>query len=70
MSSGPPPDDPAAAAAAAAAAKAARDFTIESFTLLGVGILVTILRTYSRVRAVGFKRLQLDDYLVWLALVR
>ncbi|KAL6866266.1 hypothetical protein ACO1O0_002373 [Amphichorda felina] len=65
MSSGPPPYDPAAAAAVAAA-KATRDFTTEAWTLLATGVLVTILRTYSRVRAVGFKRLQGDDYLAWL----
>lgn len=57
-------------AAQAAAAAAAHQFNIEAFTLLGVGLLVTILRTYARVRAVGVKRLQVDDYLIWFAAVR
>jgi hypothetical protein len=56
-------------AAQAAAAAAARQFNIEAFTLLGVGLTVTILRTYVRVSSVGVKRLQVDDYLVWFAAV-
>ncbi|KAI1773794.1 hypothetical protein F4818DRAFT_101827 [Hypoxylon cercidicola] len=67
MSSAAPPADPAAQAAAAAAAQAALlQFTIEAWTLLAVGICVTVLRTYARVKAVGWRRLQADDYLVWL----
>ncbi|KAI0157118.1 hypothetical protein GGR52DRAFT_577115 [Hypoxylon sp. FL1284] len=70
MSSPAPPADPAAAAEAAAKAQAAAaallQFTIEAWTLLSIGICVTILRTYARVKAVGFKRLQADDYLVWV----
>ena len=54
-------------AAQAAAAAAARQFNIEAFTLLGVGLTVTILRTYVRISSVGLKRLQVDDYLVWFA---
>ena len=57
-------------AAQAAAAAAARQFNIEAFTLLGVGLTVTILRTYVRISSVGVKRLQVDDYLVWFAAVR
>ena len=57
-------------AAQAAAAAAARQFNIEAFTLLGVGLTVTILRTYVRISSVGLKRLQVDDYLVWFAAVR
>jgi hypothetical protein len=56
-------------AAQAAAAAAARQFNIEAFTLLGVGLTVTILRTYVRISSVGLKRLQVDDYLVWFAAV-
>lgn len=67
MSAAAPPPDPAAIAAAQAAF---RQFSIEAFTLLAVGILVTILRTYARIRAVGIKRLEADDYLVWFAAVR
>ncbi|KAM0720863.1 hypothetical protein Q7P37_003148 [Cladosporium fusiforme] len=60
----PSPEEQAAQAAAAAAAE---QFTREAFTLLGVGLLITILRTYARIRAVGIKRLQVDDYLIWFA---
>ncbi|KAI8305424.1 hypothetical protein K4K61_005336 [Colletotrichum sp. SAR11_59] len=62
-------DPAAAAAAAAAAAVAMKSFTIEAWTLLAVGVLFTILRTYARVRAVGFKGLQADDYLVWVGVI-
>lgn len=66
-----PAPDPAAQAAAMAAAQAAMNqFTIEAWTLLGVGLLVTIIRTYARVRTVGWKGLQADDYLVWVGAVR
>ncbi|CCF38220.1 hypothetical protein CH063_09363 [Colletotrichum higginsianum] len=62
--------DPAAAEAAAAAAAAAmRSFTIEAWTLLAVGILITMLRTYSRIRSVGIRGLQADDYLVWVGAI-
>lgn len=53
----------------AAAAAAARQFNIEAFTLLGVGLTITILRTYVRISSVGWKRLQADDFLVWFAAV-
>jgi len=56
-------------AAQAAAAAAAHQFNIEAFTLLGIGLTITILRTYVRVSSVGVKRLQVDDYLVWFAAV-
>ncbi|KAI1463532.1 uncharacterized protein F4812DRAFT_242767 [Daldinia caldariorum] len=62
----PAPDPAAAEAAAAAAAAAMRQFTIEAWTLLSIGILVTILRTYGRIKAVGLKHLQADDYLAWI----
>lgn len=58
--------DPAAAAEAAARAHQA---VIVIWTLFAVGAFVTCLRTYSRIKMVGVKRLQPDDYLVWLALV-
>ncbi|KAM4060959.1 hypothetical protein HRG_012924 [Hirsutella rhossiliensis] len=57
------PDAEAAAAAAAAFTK----FTTEAWTLLAIGVLVTLLRTYARTRAVGCQGLQADDYLVWVA---
>lgn len=40
------------------------DFTTEAFTLLGVAIAVIFLRTYARIKAVGVKHLQADDYLM------
>ena len=65
-----PAPTPQEMAAQAAAAAAARQFNIEAFTLLGVGLMVTVLRTYVRISSVGVKRLQADDYLVWFAAVR
>ncbi|KEZ42842.1 hypothetical protein SAPIO_CDS5268 [Scedosporium apiospermum] len=61
------PED--AEAAAAAAAAAARSFNIELWTLYAVGICATALRTYARVRAVGIKSFQADDYLVWVGAI-
>ncbi|KAI0392821.1 hypothetical protein F5Y17DRAFT_477232 [Xylariaceae sp. FL0594] len=58
--------DPAAAKAAAAAF---RQFVTEDFTLFGVGLLVTVTRTYARIRQVGLKGLQADDYLAWVAML-
>lgn len=63
--------DPAAQAAAIAQAEAAfRSFTIELFTLFGIGVLSTVLRTYARIKKVGLANLAADDFLVWLGLVR
>ncbi|SPO04999.1 related to integral membrane protein PTH11 [Cephalotrichum gorgonifer] len=62
-------DEAAAAAAKAAGEAAFRQSTIEGWTLYGVGICATMLRTYARIRAVGIKHLQWDDYLVWVAAV-
>ena len=63
--------DPAAQAAAASAAEAAfHRFAVESWTLYGIGVLATFLRTYARIRAVGVRNLRLDDYLVWVGVVR
>lgn len=63
------PTDPAALAAAQAAAEAGRQFTIEAWTLYGIGVIVTVLRTYARAKAVGFRNFRADDYLVWIAIV-
>ncbi|KAI1499255.1 hypothetical protein F5X99DRAFT_420060 [Biscogniauxia marginata] len=60
------PTDPAAAAAAEAALL---QFVTEDWTLFAVGIVITIIRTYARVKQVGFKGLQADDYLVWIAMI-
>ncbi|KAK1975628.1 hypothetical protein LZ30DRAFT_753993 [Colletotrichum cereale] len=61
--------DPAAQATAAAAAEAGLRFTIEAWTLYGISVVVTILRTYARSKAVGFRNLRADDYLVWAAIL-
>lgn len=63
-------DPDAAAAAAAAMAAALREFNIELWTLYAFGVLVTVLRTYARVKAVGVRELRADDFLVWIAIVR
>lgn len=64
------PMDPAEVAAAKAAASAFQQFVTEDFTLFAIGFVVTVTRTIARVKQVGFKGLQGDDYLVWLAMVR
>ena len=58
------------AAAAKAAEEAFHKFAVESFTLYAIGVSVTLLRTYARVRAVGFGNLKPADYLVWVGVVR
>ncbi|KAI6785006.1 uncharacterized protein J7T54_008100 [Emericellopsis cladophorae] len=59
----------AEAAAAAAAAAAFRSLTIEIWTLYAVAVASTFLRTYARVRAVGWKGMGWDDYLVWVGVI-
>lgn len=44
-------------------------YMVEAFTLLGVALLITALRTYSRLRIVGIKRFEADDYLVLVGAV-
>ncbi|KKP06167.1 hypothetical protein THAR02_01770 [Trichoderma harzianum] len=63
--SSPPPDP----AALAAAAEAFHQFTVEAFTLLAVGIAITVLRTFARVRFAGWRGLSGDDYLAWVAIL-
>lgn len=53
----------------AAIAAAIYHFNVELWTLYAFGVAITILRTYARVRSVGWK-LQADDYLAWVAIVR
>ncbi|KAK7426082.1 hypothetical protein QQZ08_007392 [Neonectria magnoliae] len=45
------------------------NFTIEAFTLLGVGLAILGLRVYARIGAVGIRRLESDDYLMAVAAV-
>lgn len=60
----------AARDAASDAAHAAYKATVELWTLYSFGVAVTLLRTYARVRAVGWRNLSADDYLIWIAIVR
>ena len=48
---------------------ALNSFTTEAFTLLAVGTIVVLLRTYTRMSLVGIRRFMLDDYLMILAVV-
>ena len=61
------PTDPAVLAAAQ---EAFRKTTIEIWTLFAVGFTATVIRTYARLNAVGFRNLRPDDYLVWVGVVR
>ncbi|KAI1179288.1 hypothetical protein F4777DRAFT_575318 [Nemania sp. FL0916] len=61
------PLSPAAQKAAEAAAAEARSFTIQLWTLYAIGVLVTILRTYARIKAVGIRELTADDIFIWVA---
>ena len=42
---------------------------VEFWTLHALGVSFTLLRTYARISAVGFRELQVDDYLIWVAVV-
>ncbi|KAF5670103.1 integral membrane protein PTH11 [Fusarium heterosporum] len=44
-------------------------FAIEAFTLLSIGILVILLRTYARIRQAGIRNFEADDYLMLLAII-
>ncbi|KAK1749791.1 hypothetical protein QBC47DRAFT_129792 [Echria macrotheca] len=44
-------------------------FVTEAFTLLGIGLLFIGLRSYVRISTVGWKGLQADDYLMWVAAI-
>ncbi|KAJ8117660.1 hypothetical protein OPT61_g1197 [Boeremia exigua] len=46
-----------------------RDSSVELWTLYTFGVLVTILRTYARISAVGYRELRADDYLIWFAVL-
>lgn len=68
--SGMPPDmTPAQLAEMEKAFAKARVLITTMWTLYAFGAVITMLRTYARIKAVGWKRLDADDYLVWLALV-
>ncbi|TVY18258.1 hypothetical protein LARI1_G002966 [Lachnellula arida] len=62
--------DPAAQAAMAAAiAKEVYAFNAELWTLYTFGVLVTILRTYARLKFVGIRDLRADDFIIWVAIL-
>ncbi|KAH8434326.1 uncharacterized protein LDX57_011973 [Aspergillus melleus] len=42
---------------------------VESWTLYAFGLASTLLRTYARGNAVGYKHLRADDYLVWVGVL-
>ena len=63
-------DAAAQAAMAEAMTAALRKFNTQLWTFYSFGVLVTILRTYSRIKSVGFKDLRPDDFIVWVAIVR
>ncbi|KAF2276858.1 uncharacterized protein EI97DRAFT_323914 [Westerdykella ornata] len=42
---------------------------VELWTLYAVAVCFTILRTYARIKAVGFRELHPDDYLIWFAIL-
>ena len=48
---------------------AMKAYSIESFTLLGISLLVTALRSYYRAKTVGIKQFQADDYFVVISSV-
>ncbi|CAI9634724.1 unnamed protein product [Alternaria burnsii] len=42
---------------------------VELWTLYAFAVSFTLLRTYARISAVGYRQLQVDDYLVWIAIL-
>ena len=52
-----------------AASDAAYKTAVELWTLYSIGVAITLLRTYARWRAVGWKNLRLDDLLIWVGIV-
>ncbi|RAL03335.1 uncharacterized protein BO80DRAFT_350386 [Aspergillus ibericus CBS 121593] len=49
--------------------EAASKSTVQLWTLYSIGCAVTLLRTYSQCKDLGWRRLRLDDYLVWVGLL-
>ncbi|KAK2668477.1 hypothetical protein RAB80_015857 [Fusarium oxysporum f. sp. vasinfectum] len=47
----------------------ATSFAAEAFTLLSIGILVIGLRTFARIRQVGVRNFEADDYLMLVAII-
>ncbi|PYH32041.1 uncharacterized protein BO87DRAFT_339704 [Aspergillus neoniger CBS 115656] len=51
------------------ASEAAHNSNVQLWTLYGIGCVVTLLRTYSQCKDLGWRRLRHDDYLIWVAIV-
>ncbi|PYH69397.1 uncharacterized protein BO88DRAFT_387446 [Aspergillus vadensis CBS 113365] len=51
------------------ASEAAYNSNVQLWTLYGIGCVVTLLRTYSQCKDLGWRRLRLDDILIWVAIV-
>ncbi|PYI01616.1 hypothetical protein BO78DRAFT_327150 [Aspergillus sclerotiicarbonarius CBS 121057] len=49
--------------------EAAFNSTVQLWTLYSIGCAVTLLRTYSQCKDMGWRRLRLDDYLIWVGLI-
>lgn len=47
----------------------ADDFTTEAFTLLGFGLVIIAFRIYCQLSKLGWRHLQVDDYVMLLAAV-
>ncbi|KUJ24546.1 uncharacterized protein LY89DRAFT_634695 [Mollisia scopiformis] len=54
---------------AAAIAAATIAFNTELWTLYSFGVLITVFRTFARVKMVGLKGLRADDFMVWVAIL-
>ncbi|RAH51261.1 uncharacterized protein BO95DRAFT_510276 [Aspergillus brunneoviolaceus CBS 621.78] len=52
-----------------AASKAAYNTNVQLWTMYAIGVAVTMLRTWSQARVVGWRHLRLDDYLVWVGIL-
>lgn len=50
-------------------ASGVESFAVEAFTLLSIGLLVIVLRTYTRFRQVGFRNFEADDWLMILVIL-
>lgn len=44
-------------------------FSTEAWVLLGIGIAITILRVFAKIKSAGFRYLGADDYLALLAII-
>lgn len=47
-----------------------RQYEVESWTLTSLAVFICALRTYARAWSIGVRRFCVDDYLVWVGVVR